>query len=121
MLDNSGKAPHTPSELCGHGVAVQEEHDENKLTPHSPDQLAEDEEDPPVVARMVVEIRSDGLRTIARGALEDVASGQKVAIHARGTTPMALAASLTKSMLSLPALATRAVGTRLLGRWARKR
>ena len=35
----------------------------------------------PVVARMVVEIRSDGTKTMARGALEDLVTGQQVAIE----------------------------------------
>lgn len=61
--------------------------------------------DPPVVARMVIEIRSDGSRTIARGAIEEVTSGEKIALEAHGTTPMALAANLTKSLLSAPLLA----------------
>lgn len=67
-------------------------------------EAVEKPEDPPVVARMVVEIRSDGTRTIARGAIEDVSSGERAAIEAKGTTPMALAASLTKSLLTIPAL-----------------
>lgn len=61
--------------------------------------------DPPVVARMVIEIRSDGSRTVARGAIEEVTSGEKIALEAHGTTPMALAANLTKSLLSAPLLA----------------
>jgi hypothetical protein len=73
------------------------------------DQLAESPDDPPVVARMVIEVRSDGTRTIARGAMEDVASGERVAIEARGTTPMALAASLAKTIFSAPMLARHAV------------
>ncbi len=67
--------------------------------------LMEKPGDPPIVARMVIEIRSDGSRTLARGALEEVISGEKVAIEAHGTTPMALAASLTKSLLTAPLLA----------------
>jgi hypothetical protein len=47
-----------------------------------------------VVARLVIEIRSDGSRTIARGAMEDVASGQSVALEARGDSPLSLALSL---------------------------
>jgi hypothetical protein len=70
------------------------------------------QEEPPVVARLVVEIRSDGSRTIARGAIEDVASGQRTAIEARGTSPLLLALSLAKSMTQLPGLAVRG----LLGR-----
>src|SRR6188508_152002 len=49
------------------------------------------EEDLPVVARLVVEIRSDGRRTVARGAMEDTATGQGVAVEARGDSPMKLA------------------------------
>jgi hypothetical protein len=71
--------------------------------------LAPEPDEPPVVARMIVEIRSDGTRTIARGALEDAMNGERVAIEARGSTPLALAASLAKSMLSAPVLARQAV------------
>jgi hypothetical protein len=67
--------------------------------------LAERDDDPPVVARMVVEIRSDGRRTVARGAMEDVSTGERAAIEAHGSTPLALAASLVKSMVTVPALA----------------
>jgi hypothetical protein len=56
----------------------------------------------PVVARMVVEIRSDGTRTIARGALEDRASGQRVAIELTPTSPWALAKSMAKLLLGAP-------------------
>jgi hypothetical protein len=66
-------------------------------------------EEPPVVARLMVEIRSDGSRTIARGALEDIASGERVAVQAEGTTPAQLAGSLAKSLLTLPLLASRAM------------
>jgi hypothetical protein len=65
---------------------------------------------------MIVEIRSDGTRTVARGAIEDALNGESVAIEARGTTPMALAASLAKSMFSAPALARTAVRALLQGR-----
>lgn len=58
----------------------------------------------PVVARLVVEIRSDGTRTVARGALEDSLQGVKVGIEAEGTTPVDLAAKLAKSMFKLPVL-----------------
>jgi hypothetical protein len=60
--------------------------------------------EPPVVARLVVEIRSDGTRTIARGALQDAALGQEVAVEAEGTTPLALAIALVKSMIKAPFL-----------------
>jgi hypothetical protein len=64
--------------------------------------MDEKSDEPPVVARLVVEIRSDGSRTIARGAMEDVPSGTRTAIEAHGTTPLALAASLARAMLRAP-------------------
>ena len=57
----------------------------------------------PVVARLVIEIRSDGSRTIARGGLEDMASGQRVTVEARGDSPLQLAVALAKSLSTLPA------------------
>jgi hypothetical protein len=73
-------------------------------------------DEPPVVARLVIEIRSDGRRTIARGAAEDVLLGEKVAVHAEGTTPLALALSLAKSLVTLPALAKTTFKAMLPGR-----
>ncbi|MBN1609294.1 MAG: hypothetical protein JW940_21870 [Polyangiaceae bacterium] len=67
--------------------------------------LAEAPDEPPVVARMIVEIRSDGTRTVARGALEDTATGQRTTLVARGSSPAALAGSLVKSLLRAPLLA----------------
>jgi hypothetical protein len=66
-------------------------------------------EEPPVVARLMVEIRSDGSQTIARGAIEDMASGERVAVEARGTSPAQLAASLAKTIFATPFLAKAAV------------
>jgi hypothetical protein len=60
------------------------------------------QEEPPVVARLVVEIRSDGTRTIARGALEDAQHGEKVAIEAHGNSPLQLALALARSLTQLP-------------------
>lgn len=60
---------------------------------------------PPVVARMVVEIRSDGTRTVARGALEDLQTGEKVALQANALSPVALAQELTKVLFKTPVLA----------------
>lgn len=57
------------------------------------------------MARMVVEIRSDGSRTIARGAAEDPTTGEKVALRVDGTTPLQLALSLMKTLSQLPAMA----------------
>lgn len=59
-------------------------------------------EDPPVVARLVVEIRSDGTRTIARGAMEDLVTGQRTTVQASGGSPVQLAASLAGSLLVTP-------------------
>jgi len=72
------------------------------------DSLTEHAGEPPVVARLVIEIRSDGSHTIARGAMEDAISGQKVAVEASGTTPLALALSLAKSIVATPLLARQA-------------
>lgn len=68
-------------------------------------QAAPLEPEPPVVARLVIEIRSDGSRTIARGLAEDVARGEKVSIDAHGANPLQLALSLLKSLKDIPALA----------------
>lgn len=65
--------------------------------------------EPPVVARLMVEIRSDGSRTIARGALEDAASGERVAVEAQGATPAQLAVSLARALVTTPLLAAAAV------------
>lgn len=59
--------------------------------------------EPPIVARLVVEIRSDGSHTIARGAMEDAATGRGVAIEASGRSPLQLALSLARSLVTLPA------------------
>lgn len=83
--------------------------------------LAESGPEPPVVARLMVEIRSDGSRTMARGAIEDIASGERVAIEAKGTTPAQLAASLARTMLATPLLAKAAVRAVLDARGRSKR
>ena len=82
----------------------------------SKEQPLEVSDEPPVVARLIVEIRSDGTRTIARGAIEDVASGQKTAIEARGSSPLQLALALARSLGQLPRLAARSTIRGLLGR-----
>ena len=65
-------------------------------------QQLETRRDPPIVARLVVEIRSDGSYTVARGALEDGLAGKRVSIEAEGSTPLELAASLLKTLVTLP-------------------
>lgn len=59
----------------------------------------------PVVARLVVEIRSDGTRTVARGAIADEATGQTVAVELQSGSPWQMAQSLVKALLSMPKLA----------------
>lgn len=68
-------------------------------------------DDPPVVARLVVEIRSDGTRTIARGAMEDRISGEQVSVEAKAGSPLELAGALARMLLSTPRLARRMIHT----------
>ena len=70
-----------------------------------PETVRQADPEPPVVARLVIEIRSDGTRTIARGLAEDVARGEKVSIDAAGATPLQLVLSLMKSLKDIPSLA----------------
>lgn len=56
-------------------------------------------EELPVVARMVVEIRSDGIKTVARGAFEDFQTGQQVGIETDPLAAAKLAQAFTKSIL----------------------
>jgi len=72
--------------------------------------------EPPVVARLVVEIRSDGTRTIARGAVEDVGTGQRTTLEARGNSPLQLALQLARVLTQLPRLGARSAVRGLLGR-----
>jgi hypothetical protein len=73
-------------------------------------------QEPPVVARLVVEIRSDGSRTIARGAIEDAQRGDRVAIEARGDSPLQLAIALARSLTQIPRLTARSAVRGLLGK-----
>lgn len=68
----------------------------------TPADLAEQGPEPPVVARLMVEIRSDGSRTIARGALQDELTGEQVAVEARGNSPLELAGQLAKTLVTAP-------------------
>ena len=85
-----------------------------QLVPCVPPATLADE--PPVVARLVVEIRSDGKRTIARGALEETQRGEHSSIRVEGTTPAQLALSLVRALLQMPAFAGSVVQTLLTGR-----
>jgi hypothetical protein len=78
--------------------------DDQAIERAAPDDLTTDA-DLPVVARLVVEIRSDGTRTVARGAIEDTRSGERAQIEARGGTPAQLAIAMARSMFKLPTLA----------------
>jgi hypothetical protein len=87
--------------------------DTAEIVPAPPGELVGE---PPVVARLVVEIRSDGSRTIARGAMEDVASGQRTTVEARGDSPIQLAIALARSLTQLPRLGARSAIRGLLGK-----
>jgi hypothetical protein len=71
---------------------------------HRQADAVEARKEPPVVARLVLEIRSDGTHTIARGMAEDVAQGERVVVDAEGATPLQLALSLLRSLAEVPAL-----------------
>lgn len=79
----------------------------------APAEIVESKE-PPVVARLVVEIRSDGSKTIARGALEDLQTGNTAMIDAQGTSPIQLAFALARSLTQLPQLSAKMVLRKLL-------
>jgi hypothetical protein len=81
-----------------------------------PPEEVERADEPPVVARLVVEIRSDGTRTIARGAVEDAQRGERVAIEARGDSPIQLAIALARALTQLPRLSARSAVRGLLGK-----
>jgi hypothetical protein len=89
--------------------------DKAELVAAPPAEL-EHETEPPVVARLIVEIRSDGSRTIARGAVEDTATGQRTSLEARGDSPLQLALALARTLTQLPRLTARQAVRGLLGR-----
>lgn len=64
-------------------------------------------DDLPVVARLIVEVRSNGFRTVARGAMEDASTGARAAVEAAGSTPLELALGLAKSLFAAPWLRDR--------------
>ncbi|HEU0033037.1 MAG TPA: hypothetical protein VFQ53_20535 [Kofleriaceae bacterium] len=92
--------------------------DKPELVPVPPDTRSRGElqAEPPVVARLVVEIRSDGSRTIARGAAEDVINGQRTTIEARGDSPIQLAIALARALTQLPRIGARSAVRGLLAR-----
>jgi hypothetical protein len=92
---------------------VNDDDDKAELVEAPPGEL---QGEPPVVARMIVEIRSDGSRTIARGAVEDTVSGQRTSMEARGDSPIQLAIALARAITQLPRLSARSAVRGLLGR-----
>jgi hypothetical protein len=66
-----------------------------------------DDDQLPVVARLVVEVRSDGTRTIARGVIEDHKTGQRTSIRAGAESELALLGMLMKAASGLTRLARR--------------
>lgn len=93
--------------------------DKPELVPVPPIQstgAGELQAEPPVVARLIIEIRSDGSRTIARGAMEDTVSGQRTSVEARGDSPLQLAFALARTISQLPRLGARSAVRGLLGR-----
>ena len=68
-----------------------------------------EESELPVVARLVVEVRSDGRRTVARGLIEDLESGERTAVEASADSPLALVASLMRNLGGFARLAKRTV------------
>lgn len=100
------------------GTSLRTGHTEHvrDLVKRGGEELAPEPDEPPVVARLVVEIRSDGTRTIARGAMEDLVTGERVGLDVKGTTPLALARSLAQTMFRVPSLARAAAKAFLLGR-----
>jgi len=89
--------------------------DASELVERAPDAL-ESADEPPVVARLVVEIRSDGSRTIARGAVEDAQRGERVTVEARGDSPIQLAIALARALTQVPRLSARSAVRGLLGK-----
>jgi hypothetical protein len=81
--------------------------DESLAPPDGGDKLPVTASELPLVARLVVEVRSDGSRTIARGAMEDTNTGMKAAIEAVGNSPLELALALAKGIFSAPWLQRR--------------
>ena len=81
------------------GIVLEQMRD--ALTKRPASSVAQTDE-PPVVAQLMIEIRSDGSRTIARGALNDLRTNESAQIHAEGRTPADLMLSLASSIVALP-------------------
>ncbi len=99
--DPEARSEARPLDIGGRPIDV--EVDASEIETAEPSDIERARGEPPIVARLVVEIRSDGSRTIARGAMEDAATGRGVAIEASGRSPLQLALSLARSLVTLPA------------------
>lgn len=102
-------------------MSGKDDEDEVRIEPREAEPIAPEEDLPPVVARMVVEIRSDGTRTLARGAVEDMATGQRVSVQANAPNPVELSASLARALLKTPGMLTSAWPSLGLRRRLRRR
>lgn len=114
---------HGMVETCASGCyvgVVGDEHEARRVVADVSDTVPA-EDTLPVVARMVVEIRSDGTRTIARGALDDRVSGQRVAVELVPGSPWDMAKSIAKLLMATPSAARSAVRSALRGRRLRSR
>jgi hypothetical protein len=116
VQDVTQKASAAAQRMADARVPIRDDKPGGPLAETQKAQVPANYEEPPVVARMIVEIRSDGTRTIARGALEDIVSGERVKIEASGGSPVQLAASLASNLLSTPFMIGRAAGALVRGK-----
>jgi hypothetical protein len=87
-----------------------------RLTPLPPDPaISRSGAELPVVARLVVEIRSDGTTTIARAGLSDDTTGTTI-MEAHGSTPLALALDLARHIVGLAKIGPRTARALLAAR-----
>jgi hypothetical protein len=92
------------------------EHTPEALIPDSPSRpVSTSGAELPVVARLVVEVRSDGTTTIARAGLSDDTTGTTV-MEARGSTPLALALDLARHIVGLTKMGPRTARALLAAR-----
>ena len=91
--------PATPLPKQREALALPPDSDGGSDRGSDPAELLRDAGELPVVARMVVEIRSDGIKTVARGAFEDFQTGQQVAVETDPLAAAKLAQAFTRSIL----------------------
>jgi hypothetical protein len=85
--------------------------------PADPLQRADADEDLPVVSRLMIEIRSDGSRTVVRGRMEDHSGDepQAVQMEARAATPVELVKTLTRALVDVMRGGPASLGTVIRG------